>query len=54
VSVFAGWMVGNSSIDAPQGLLEFLTIVVGLPTQLGFFACLQAVCYGRLRLPSAS
>ncbi|MFP5222275.1 MAG: hypothetical protein ACLGSA_08305 [Acidobacteriota bacterium] len=54
ISVFAGWMVGNSFTNAPQGLLEFLTIVVGLPAQLGFFACLQAVCYGRLRLPSAS
>lgn len=54
VSVFAGWMIGNSFVNAPQGLLEFLTIVVGLPTQLGFFACLQAACYGRLRLPSAS
>lgn len=54
VSVFAGWMVGNAFVNAPQGLLEFLTIVVGLPTQLGFFACLQAACYGRLRLPSAS
>lgn len=54
VSVFAGWMIGNSFVNAPQGLLEFLTIVVGLPAQLGFFACLQAACYGRLRLPSAS
>jgi len=54
VSVFAGWMIGNSFVNAPQGLLEFLTIVVGLPTQLGFFACLQAACYQRLRLPSAS
>lgn len=54
VSVFAGWMIGNSFVNAPQGLLEFLTIVVGLPAQLGFFACLQAACYQRLRLPSAS
>jgi len=54
VSVFAGWMIGNSFVNAPQGLLEFLTIVVGLPAQLGFFACLQASCYGRLRLPPAS
>ncbi|WP_027189625.1 hypothetical protein [Fundidesulfovibrio putealis] len=54
VSVFSGWMIGNSFVNAPQGLLEFLTIVVGLPAQLGFFACLQAACYGRLRLPSAS
>lgn len=52
ISLFAGWMVGSAFADGPQGLLEFLTVVVGLPAQIGFFACLQAACYGRLRLPS--
>ena len=48
VSLFAGWLVGTAFTDGPQGLLEFLTIVVGLPAQLGCFACLQAACYRRL------
>lgn len=48
VSVFAGWMVGMVFPNGPQGLLEFLTIVVGLPAQMGCFACLQAACYRRL------
>jgi hypothetical protein len=50
VSLFAGWLVGMAFTEGPQGLLEFLTIVVGLPAQLGCFACLQAVCYRRLSL----
>jgi hypothetical protein len=47
VSAFAGWMVGMA-FTGPQGLLEFLTIVVGLPAQMGCFACLQAACHRRL------
>lgn len=50
ISLFAGWLVGMAFTTGPQGLLEFLTIVVGLPAQLGCFACLQAVCYRRLSL----
>jgi hypothetical protein len=48
ISLFAGWLVGLVFTTGPQGLLEFLTIVVGLPAQLGCFACLQAACYRRL------
>jgi hypothetical protein len=50
VSLFAGWLVGMVFTEGPQGLLEFLTIIVGLPAQLGCFACLQAACYRRLSL----
>jgi len=50
ISLFAGWLVGMVFTTGPQGLLEFLTIVVGLPAQLGCFACLQAACYRRLSL----
>ena len=50
VSLFAGWLVGLVFPEGPQGQLEFLTIVVGLPAQLGCFACLQAACYRRLSL----
>lgn len=48
VTLFTGWLVGTVFTEGPQDLLEFLTIVMGLPAQLGCFACLQAACYGRL------
>jgi len=54
VSAFAGWMVALVIPDGPQGLLECLTVVVGLPAQMGCFACLQAACYRRLSLDSTA
>lgn len=51
VTLFAGWLVGNLFPEGPLGQLEVLTLAVGLPAQLGCFACLQAACYRRLSLP---
>ncbi|GFK96010.1 hypothetical protein NNJEOMEG_03884 [Fundidesulfovibrio magnetotacticus] len=50
VSLFAGWLVGMAFPHGPQGLLELLTLLVGLPAQAVFVACLQAACYRRLTL----